>query len=218
MKVSKKNYLLLALSLLVCMCMTGCGNQDKPSTSGNNDSASTESAMDDVGNAVEDVADGIGNAVDDLVGDGGFDNYSDAQKYFMDTMSSYHGDAQFELRDENEKLTDYQEGSKGYHFYLYDTSNQSEGELFGEFYVDATSGMIYRLGEDGTISEYPEKTDTNTTDNTDNNTNNNTNNNTSTRSTGTGNNTGTSGNTTNNNTGNGNSPKSGMTSKRTSTR
>ena len=70
-------------------------------------------------------------------------------------MSAYHSDAQFELRNEDKKLNDYQEGSKGYHFYLYDTSRNKEGEKFGEFFVDATSGRIYQKGNDSSISEYP---------------------------------------------------------------
>lgn len=148
--------------------MTGCGSSTTSgSTSGNNDpdlgqNASTkedsiaEDVVDNVGDAAEDVIDGVGNAVDDLVGDNGFDNYSDAHDYFLDTMGNYHSDAKFELRDEKKDLVDYQEGSKGYHFNLYDTSDDS-GKMFGEFYVDATSGLIYRVGDDGKIQEYPTK-------------------------------------------------------------
>lgn len=150
------NYLrVLAVASVFCFALTGCGNGDNASTSGNNDNNLAEDAVDDVGDAVDDVADGVGNAVDDLVGNGGFNNYNDAHDYFMDTMASYHSDAQFELRDEDQNLNDYQEGSKGYRFNLYDTSSNENGDLFGEFYVDATSGQIYQKGEDGTISEYP---------------------------------------------------------------
>lgn len=151
-----KNYLsLVTLSLAVCCSMTGCGNNTTTgSTSGNNDNNVIEDVANDAGNAVKDVADGVGNAVDDLVGNGGFDNYNDAHDYFMDTMSSYHADASFEIRDEDKELNDYQEGSKGYRFNLYDTSNNKNGDLFGEFYVDATSGMIYRKDKNGKINEY----------------------------------------------------------------
>ena len=54
------------------------------------------------------------------------------------------------------KLNDYQEGSKGYRFNLYDTSKNDKGELFGEFYVDATSGAIYKKGNNNSIEEYPQ--------------------------------------------------------------
>ena len=57
--------------------------------------------------------------------------------------------------DEDKKLNDYQEGSKGYHFYLYDTSKNEKGDRFGEFFVDATSGRIYQKNESGDITEYP---------------------------------------------------------------
>ena len=145
---------LLLLTGLFCFVLTGCSNTAPGSTSGNNDNKTGDEMADDVGNAVDDVADGVGDAVDDLVGKGGFDNYSDAHDYFMDTMGSYHSDAKFELRDEDKNLNDYQEGSKGYRFNLYDTSSNTDGELFGEFYVDANSGAIYRKGDDGKVTEY----------------------------------------------------------------
>lgn len=163
------NYLrLVTIACVFCFAMTGCGNKDNASTSGNNDNNVADDVADDVGNAAEDVADGVGNAVDDLVGDGGFDNYNDAHDYFLDTMGSYHSDAKFEVRDEDKELNDYQEGSKGYRFHLYDTSKNQNGELFGEFYVDATSGTIYRKGDNDAIEEYPGNNDNtnNTTNNT----------------------------------------------------
>lgn len=155
MKKFKNYFNVAAVALLICFCLTACGDSANGSTSGNNDNNAAEDVANDATNAVDDVADGIGNAVDDLVGTDGFDNYADAHDYFLDTMGSYHSDAKFEVRDEDKNLNDYQEGSKGYRFNLYDTSTNNEGEMFGEFYVDATSGMIYKRGEDGTISEYP---------------------------------------------------------------
>lgn len=167
MKNFKNYFRILAVACIFCFALTGCGNKDNASTSGNNDN----NLADDASNTVDDVADGIGNAVDDLVGNGGFNNYNDAHDYFMDTMGSYHADSSFELRDEDQNLNDYQEGSKGYRFNLYDTSSNQEGDLFGEFYVDATSGKIYRKGNDGTISEYPgNNTTTGNNSNTGNNT------------------------------------------------
>lgn len=169
---------LLCLSLVacgLCFCLTGCGNNDNGSTSGNNDNNVVGDTADNVGdaagdlaegagNAVEDVADGVGNAVDDLVGTNGFDNYDDAQKYFLETMENYHSDAEFELRDEERDLEDYQEGSKGYHFKLYDTSKNQNGALFGEFYVDADTGVIYQELDDDRIVEYRGTTTDNTAD------------------------------------------------------
>ncbi len=173
MKTFKKLACLTLVTTCLCFALTGCGNSDKGSTSGNNDNNVVDDAAENVGdaagdlvegagNAVEDVADGVGHAVDDLVGTNGFDNYDDAHKYFLDTMGNYHSDAKFEIREEDRNLTDYQEGSKGYRFKLYDTSKNAEGELFGEFYVDATTGMIYQADGDNFI-EY-RGADTNTTD------------------------------------------------------
>ena len=167
-----KHYLYLSiLFVTVSAMLTGCGSSTANSTSGNNNtdkndlSEKVSDASDDVADAAKDVAEGaadavgdaaseIGDATDDLLGDGGFDNYNDAHDYFLDTMSSYHSDAKFELRNEDKKLNDYQEGSKGYHFYLYDTSKNESGDRFGEFFVDATTGRIYLKSNDK-ISEYP---------------------------------------------------------------
>lgn len=146
----------IATLCLFCFLMTGCGNNDNNATT---EAASDNSAMENAGtmveNVVDDVVDGTANMVDDLVGNDGFQNYNDAHSYFLETMGAYHSDAQFELREENENLTDYQEGSKGYQFKLYDKSKNADGEFFGEFYVDANSGVIYKKGNDQTFSEYP---------------------------------------------------------------
>lgn len=157
MKKTHSYFYLMLTTVTLAFILTGCGNSTKGSTSGNNDNNVLEDAVDDVGTAVEDVADGVSNAVDDLVGNGGFDNYKDAHDYFLETMGSYHSDASFELRDEDQELNDYQEGSKGYHFHLYDTSKNKNGDYFGEFYVDATNGSIYQKDENGTVSPYPKK-------------------------------------------------------------
>lgn len=181
MRKFKNTVFLCAALCTLSLALTACGrNTTAGSTSGNNDpslSAGTtenNSIADDIGNAAEDVVDGVGNAVDDLVGNDGFDNYSDAHDYFLETMGNYHTDADFEVRDEKKELTDYQEGSKGYHFKLYDKNSNSD-EMFGEFYVDATTGMIYKVGDNGEIEEYPTKnaSNQNNTNNSNNNTTNN---------------------------------------------
>lgn len=163
----KTNHLIrLAVMCLFFACaLTGCGRSSADSTSGNNNTDKND-LSDNVSNAAneladgaadttKDIAQGIGDATDDLLGSGGFDNYNDAHDYFLDTMGAYHSDAKFELRNEDKSLADYQEGSKGYHFYLYDTSKNTSGDRFGEFYVDATSGRIYRKNANNTIEEYP---------------------------------------------------------------
>lgn len=172
MKTLKKLLCVSVVACGFCFCLTGCGNNDKDSTSGNNDNNVVGNAADNAGNAagdlvegagnaVEDAVDGVGNAAEDLVGMNGFDNYDDAHKYFLETMGNYHADAKFEIRDEERDLEDYQEGSKGYRFKLYDTSKNEKGEFFGEFYVDADTGMIYHETEDDKFVEYRGNTTTN---------------------------------------------------------
>ncbi|MBQ4059010.1 MAG: ubiquinone biosynthesis protein [Lachnospiraceae bacterium] len=174
MKTLKNLLCACVVTCSLCFCLTGCGNSNKGSTSGNNDSNMVNDVADDVGNAagdlvegagnaVEDVVDGVGNAAEDLVGMKGFDNYDDAHKYFMETMGNYHSDAKFEIRDEERDLEDYQEGSKGYRFKLYDTSKNEKGDFFGEFYVDADTGMIYHEIEDDKYVEYRGSATNNTT-------------------------------------------------------
>lgn len=172
MKKLKQYVCLSLICVLFAFSLTGCGTNTANSTSGNNNTDKNDmsdnvnnaanevadgvgDAAEDVVDGAKDVAEGIGNATDDLLGSGGFDNYNDAHDYFLDTMGAYHSDAKFELRNEDKKLNDYQEGSKGYHFYLYDTSKNSAGESFGEFFVDATSGRIYQKSTSGDITEYP---------------------------------------------------------------
>lgn len=170
----RKTILTLLFGCSLMFCLVGCGNsKNTSSTSGNNkpinnntEESVAENVTDNVGDAMEDVADGagdvvndvadsVGNVVEDLVGNNGFNNYVDAHDYFLKTMGSYHSDADFEIRDENRDLFDYQEGSKGYRFSLYDKSKKKDGELFGEFYVDANNGRIYKADSNGSVSEYP---------------------------------------------------------------
>lgn len=153
----KKAKLVLVLSLVALMSsfvFTGCSNNDndtsnkttaKSDESGNNDD---NNVADDIGNAVDDVGDAVGDAVD------GFSNYGDAHDYFMNTMSGANGNAQYELRNESEDLVDYNNGSKGYRFELYDTSSGSD-QKSGEYYVDSKTGKIYMMDEtSNTVTEY----------------------------------------------------------------
>lgn len=177
MKKIKHFLCLSAICLITAYALTGCGTDTAAgSTSGNNNTDKNDlsenlsdaakdvadgaadaakEAADGATDATKDLADGIGDATNDLLGKGGFDNYNDAHDYFLDTMGSYHADAKFELRDEDKELNDYQEGSKGYHFHLYDTSKNNNGDDFGEFYVDVNSGRIYKKGVNDTVEEYP---------------------------------------------------------------
>ena len=154
MKTFKKLFCLSLVACSFCFFLAGCGNNDNGSTSGNNDNNVMDDTGEAVGGAAEDVADGVGNAVDDLMGTNGFERYEDAHKYFVKTMKEYHPDAKFEIRDIDFEVEYYKDGSKGYEFELYDKSKNEAGEFFGEFYVDATTGVIYQELDEDKLQEY----------------------------------------------------------------
>lgn len=151
-----------------CFVLAACGN-DNGSTSGNNTQDATNNgentntgdnagdAIDDAGNAigdaVDDVAEGIGDAAEDITS--GFTNYGDAHDYFMNRMGQENTSAQYELRNESEDLTTYDGKNQGYHFELYDTATNSDGEKVGDFYLEPESGKIYKKdASSGDINEY----------------------------------------------------------------
>lgn len=142
-----------------CFVLTACG--DKNSTSGNNtqeqngngNAAGGANGDNALGDAVDDVADGIGNAVDEITS--GFTNYSDAHDYFMKRMRADNPNAQYELRNESEDLTAYDGNTQGYHFELYDTATNSDGERIGDFYLEPKSGKVYQKDSgSGKFNEY----------------------------------------------------------------
>ena len=131
-KTLKLTSLLFTLILAVSVVFTGCGNGRKDSTTkgtteNNNASGTTEdNLVDDAEDAVDDVADGVGDAVDDIAN--GFDNYDDAHDYLLNRLQN------------DDK---YRDGASGYHFEIYDTSDDS-GKKYGDFYVDKDTGKIYK--------------------------------------------------------------------------
>ena len=133
-KTLKLTSLLFTLILAVSVVFTGCGNGRKDSTTkgtteNNNASGTTEdNLVDDAEDAVDDVADGVGDAVDDIAN--GFDNNDDK-------------DGKYEVRNETKDEQEYRDGASGYHFEIYDTSDDS-GKKYGDFYVDKDTGKIYK--------------------------------------------------------------------------
>lgn len=138
---------------------TGCRNKssdNNTTTEDTSENASTgtdgTSAADDAANAVDDVADGAADAVDDVT-DGaanavddianGFDDYGDAHDYLLSRLGKENKNAQYEVRNETKDVTEYRNGAKGYHFEIYDTSDES-GKKYGDFYVDKDTGKIYK--------------------------------------------------------------------------
>lgn len=105
------------------------------------------------GEAVDDVADGIGDAVDNL-GGGSFDNYEDAKSYLLDRLHKDNAGAHYEVRKETKDLTAYNHsdaGAEGYKFHVYETDG---GEKIGIYYVDKTTGKIYRYMGKNSIEGY----------------------------------------------------------------
>lgn len=162
MKKLKLFVCLTCILAMGCFVLTACGNND--SDSGNNtqeqngnDNAGNGGDGNGVGNAindaVDDVADGVGNAVDDITS--GFTSYGDAHDYFMKRMGQDNPKAQYELRNESEDLTKYDGGTQGYHFELYDTASNSDGERIGDFYLEPKSGKVYKKNDSsGKFDEY----------------------------------------------------------------
>ena len=58
------------------------------------------------------------------------------------------------VKNKSEETTEYQDGSEGYHFEVYDTKDDS-GKKYGDFYVDKDTGKIYQKNTDTKkIEEY----------------------------------------------------------------
>ena len=131
-KTLKLTSLLFTLILAVSVVFTGCGNGRKDSTT----KGTTENK-----DAVDDVADGVGDAVDDIAN--GFDNYDDAHDYLLNRLQNDDKDGKYEVRNETKDEQEYRDGASGYHFEIYDTSDDS-GKKYGDFYVDKDTGKIYK--------------------------------------------------------------------------
>ena len=88
--------------------------------------------IDDAGDVVDDVAKDVSDALT-----GSYDTYDHAYKYFMDQIP---GDSKnYEVRNNDKDLTDYNSGSMGYHFELHDTRKSGNSKV-GDFYVDKEFG------------------------------------------------------------------------------
>ncbi len=112
---------------------TGCRNKNddnKATTEGTSENASASTDEDSVADAVDDVANG-------------FDNYDDAHDYLLNRLGKDNKNAKYEVRNETKDTKEYRDGAKGYHFEIYDTSDDS-GKKYGDFYVDKDTGKIYR--------------------------------------------------------------------------
>lgn len=116
-----------------------------------------EDAAEDVGDAaedaVDDVADGVGDAIDNL-GGGSFDSYEEAKTYLLNKLKKDNEGANYEVRDETEELTAYNNndsGAEGYQFSVYETDGN---EKIGIYYVDKNTGKIYRYMGKNAIEAY----------------------------------------------------------------
>lgn len=109
--------------------------------------------VDDAGKAADDVADGVGDAIDNL-GGGSFDTYGDAKTYLLEKLSKDNAGANYEVRNETEDLTAYNNndsGAEGYQFSVYETDGN---EKIGIYYVDKDTGKIYRYMGKNSIEAY----------------------------------------------------------------
>lgn len=143
------------------MVFVGCSSKNDNSTTagdgvdGTSASGTNDSLADDVEDAADDIADGAEDAVDDVAN--GFDSYDDAHDYLLNRLGRDDTDGQYEVRNEKKDVSEYNDGAKGYHFEIYDTSDDS-GKKYGDFYVDKDTGKIYRKNTDTKkIEEYKNK-------------------------------------------------------------
>ncbi len=165
----KKTFLLCACCIIMAFALTACGSDNNPETTGNTtetgstSTGNTEngdnkndsgSVGEDLGNAVEDVGDAVDDTAKDIADGltGNYDTYDNAYKYFMDQIP---GDSKnYEVRNNDKDLTDYNSGSMGYHFELHDTRKTSDSKV-GDFYVDSTTGKVYKASDDNkSVDEY----------------------------------------------------------------
>lgn len=182
----KRNTIFILVTAMLCSVLfTGCGNTtdttettaEGPASSSEGSMTSSEAStdtnlMNDIGTAAEDLVDGAANAVDDIFG--GFTDYNHAQGYFMNYFQNDTNAKDYELRDEVKEPVEYQNGNQGYHFKLYQSSDQN-ADMVGEFFLDTKTGKLYQKDQtSGAITEYKngsENTTTGNTSNTDTNTN-----------------------------------------------
>ena len=158
----KKNIWTLCMAAVMILgtsiLFTGCGNNNNNNTTGNPsgnasaDATDNDSLADDVGDAADDIADGAQDAVDDVAN--GFSDYGDARDYLLNRLGRDNTDGQYEVRNESQDVTEYKSGAKGYHFEIYDTSDDS-GKKYGDFYIDKDTGKIYKKNTDtNKVEEY----------------------------------------------------------------
>ena len=152
----KKSFLLCACLVIMAFTLTACGEKNNPETTGTTTGSSTEGSSStengnnsngtgsvgkDLGNMIDDAGDVVDDAAKDVSDalTGSYDTYDHAYKYFMDQIP---GDSKnYEVRNNDKDLTDYNSGSMGY-------------SKVGDFYVDSTSGKVYKAGSGSGVSEF----------------------------------------------------------------
>ncbi len=161
MKNIKKVFSLCLVLIMLSTCLAGCGTNNAGTTGDNalNElGTDTKNAVNDAGDVAKDVVDGVEDVAEgtgNLVTGKGFNTYNDAHDYFLEQMGTGNNAAKYEVRNESQDLMEYQSGSKGYRFELYDTANDTNGTRVGEYYVDSATGLIYSKNEEsGDITQY----------------------------------------------------------------
>lgn len=164
----KKSFLLCACLVVMAFTLTACGEKNNPETTGTTTGSSTEGSSStengnnsngtgsvgkDLGNMIDDAGDVVDDAAKDVSDalTGSYDTYDHAYKYFMDQIPG--NSKNYEVRNNDKDLTDYNSGSMGYHFELHDT-RKSDNSKVGDFYVDSTSGKVYKAVSGSGVSEF----------------------------------------------------------------
>lgn len=161
MKNIKKSFSLVLVLIMVSACLAGCGTNNRGTTADNalNDlGTNANNAVNNAGDVVKDAVDGVEDVAEgagNLVTGNGFNTYNEAHDYLLEQMGTGNTNAKYEVRNESQDLMEYQSGSKGYRFELYDTATDTNGTRVGEYYVDSATGLIYQKDEEsGEITQY----------------------------------------------------------------
>lgn len=164
MKKLKKWLICLSLTAAVAAMAAGCGNNNGDNTTDESNVQDTD-ANNDNNNLVDDVEDGIENGIndvengvedltDDLDGNA-YNDYDSAHDYLMNQLNNDNSGKKYEVRNRDESVTEYLDGKKGYHYEIYDVTDDANAKKEGDFYVDRDSGKIYKKNSDtNKIEEY----------------------------------------------------------------
>ena len=134
----KKSFLLCACLVVMAFTLTACGEKNNPETTGTTTGSSTEDSSSTENGNNSNGTGSVGKDLGNMIDDAG-DVVDDAAKDVSDALTGNYDT--------------YNSGSMGYHFELHDT-RKSDNSKVGDFYVDSTSGKVYKAASGSGVSEF----------------------------------------------------------------